>query len=75
MYNDFVLPSVTKIANAIKPNKDAFTYLHTCGHISDRLELMKDMNIDGIECMDPPPLGNITLKDAKYRVGNDIFIK
>ncbi len=74
MYREFVLSSVKKIANAVKP-LNAFTYLHTCGCISDRLEFMRETNVDGIECMDPPPLGNVTLSDAKNRVGQDIFLK
>ncbi len=73
-YKEFVLPSVQKLVNAVKP-LGAFTYLHTCGFISDRLEIMAESGVDGIECMDPPPLGNVELSDAKKRVGDKIFLK
>ncbi|MCK4495042.1 MAG: hypothetical protein KAU91_01735, partial [Candidatus Aminicenantes bacterium] len=29
----------------------------------------------GLECLDPPPLGNVRLAEAKRRVGSRIFIK
>ena len=73
-YKRFVLPSVTKIAKAIR-TAGAFSYVHTCGHISDRLELITQSETDGIECLDPPPIGNVELKDARTRVGNKIFLK
>jgi hypothetical protein len=73
-YKEFVLPSVKKLVEAIKP-LNAFTYLHTCGFISDRLETIAESGVDGIECMDPPPLGNVELSDAKKRVGNKVFLK
>jgi hypothetical protein len=74
MYKDLVFSSVQKLAEAIKP-LNGFSYLHTCGFISDRLELMGESGIDGLECMDPPPLGNVTLSDAKSRVGSKLFLK
>jgi hypothetical protein len=73
-YEQFVLPSVKRIANAIRI-AGAFSYVHTCGHISDRLDLIAQSGTDGIECLDPPPLGNVELKDAVNRVGNKIFLK
>jgi uroporphyrinogen-III decarboxylase len=36
---------------------------------------MAATGIQGIECMDPPPLGNTTLQDAKARVGRKLFLK
>lgn len=73
-YKKFVFPSVKKMAEALKP-LSGFSYLHTCGFIGDRLELMAETGIDGLECMDPPPLGDVTLADAKKRVGHKLFLK
>lgn len=73
-YKEFVLPSVKKLAEAIK-SLGAFTYLHTCGFLSDRLEILAESRVDGIECMDPPPLGNVELSDAKKRIGDKVFLK
>jgi uroporphyrinogen-III decarboxylase len=73
-YKTLVLPSLTRLAEALKP-EPAFSYVHTCGFISDRLELMAGAGVDGIECMDPPPLGDVMLEDAKKRVGSKVFLK
>jgi hypothetical protein len=73
-YKKFVFPSVKKMAEALKP-LNGFSYLHTCGFISDRLELMAETGIDGLECMDPSPLGDVTLADAKKKVGHKLFLK
>lgn len=74
MYLDFVQPFESKIAHAVKQS-GAFVYVHTCGAIDDRLELMRDAGFSGIECLDPPPLGNVMLEDAVKRIGADMYIK
>jgi hypothetical protein len=73
-YRRFVLPFEGRIALAIR-SAGAHAYLHTCGDIHDRLELMADSGASGIECLDPPPLGRTDLADAKARVGDRLFIK
>lgn len=73
-YQDFVLPLIQRITFALK-DENIFTYLHTCGFINDRLELMAKIGVDGIECMDPPPLGDVELSEAKRRIGNKLFLK
>ena len=73
-YKDMVLNSVSKLAKAIDET-NGFAYIHTCGSIGDRLELLANTGAHGIECMDPPPLGDITLADSKKRVGKKIFLK
>jgi hypothetical protein len=73
-YRTFVLPYESRIARAVEA-RGARAYIHTCGDIHDRLELMADSGASGIECLDPPPLGRVELGDAKRRVGERIFIK
>lgn len=75
-YEQFVMPyerEVVRRIHAYAPQIPVYT--HTCGFIGDRLELMAQSGIDGIECMDPPPLGNTELADAKQRVGQKLFLK
>ena len=72
-YRDLVLNSVKKLANAIR-SVNGFSYLHTCGFISDRIDLFLETDVDGIECMDPPPLGDMMLPEAKKRVGSKFFL-
>lgn len=73
-YREFELPYLSQIASAIN-NKGIFSYVHTCGHINDRLELMAESGVSGLECLDPPPIGNVELDDAFNRIGKDMFIK
>jgi hypothetical protein len=73
-YGTFVLPYEKQICEAIR-SLGKFVYLHTCGGIKDRLELMQRSGTHGLECLDPPPLGNVTLEEAVHRIGTDVFIK
>lgn len=73
-YEEFVLPYERRVTAAVK-SLDVPIYTHTCGRIGDRLELMVETGIDGIDTLDPPPLGTVDLEDAKRRVGDRIFFK
>ena len=75
-YRRFVMPFESEVVRELHQYaSDIPVYLHTCGSIGDRLELMAQSGIDGLECMDPPPLGNVELADAKKRVGGKLFLK
>lgn len=73
-YREFVLPYERRIIEAIRA-KGVHVYIHTCGSIDDRLELMRESLTSGLECLDPIPVGNVDLEDAFKRIGNDLFIK
>jgi len=73
-YRTFVLPYEGRLARAIEARK-VRAYIHTCGDIDDRLELMAESGASGIECLDPPPLGRVELGEAKRRVGHRVFLK
>jgi uroporphyrinogen decarboxylase len=74
MYEEFITPYESQIAAAVKA-EGGFVYTHTCGAIGDRLELMIKSGISGIECLDPPPLGNVDLEEAVALLNGKIFIK
>lgn len=73
-YSQFVLPYEKELIRVIKES-GKFVYIHTCGHIDDRLELMMDSGASGLECLDPPPVGNVDLANAFDRIGSNMFIK
>jgi hypothetical protein len=73
-YSEFVLPFERDIITAIR-RQGKHAYIHTCGSISDRLELMSESGASGLECLDPPPVGNVDLEDAFGRIGDRMFIK
>lgn len=76
MYAQFVVPYERQVVDGIHakyPNLPVYT--HTCGMLNDRLELMLATNTQGVDTLDPPPLGNTTLANAKTRIGDRAFIK
>jgi uroporphyrinogen-III decarboxylase len=75
-YAELVLPAERRVWEQFKKEfPDVPCYTHTCGAIGDRLELMRDTLTNGIDTLDPPPLGTCELEDAKARVGRDMFLK
>lgn len=74
-YAEFVLPYERRLAEAIKAEGDVFVYTHTCGAIGDRLDLMVLTGTQGIDTLDPPPLGTVELDRAKEFLAGKAFIK
>jgi hypothetical protein len=74
MYQEFVLPYEKRLMEAVKA-EGVPVYTHTCGGIGDRLGLMVGTGTCGIDTLDPPPLGNAELADAKAEIGDKVFIK
>jgi len=74
MYEEFVIPYEDEIFRAIHQHA-LKSYVHTCGAIGDRLDLMSQTSVDGIDTLDPPPLGTVHLEEAKSRFGRRFFFK
>jgi hypothetical protein len=74
MYKEFVAPYEDEVFQAIR-EKGLPSYVHTCGAIGDRLDLMAGTRVDGIDTLDPPPLGTVDLAQAKARYGRRFFFK
>ncbi|HYG97663.1 MAG TPA: uroporphyrinogen decarboxylase family protein [Terriglobales bacterium] len=75
-YSEFVLPYERKVIQGIKSQfPDLPIYTHTCGAIGDRLDLMEQTGTNGIDTLDPAPLGNVELADAKEQTFGKMFIK
>lgn len=74
-YEEFVRPYEKKVIARIRARHNVPVYTHTCGAISDRLELMAATGTNGIDTLDPPPIGNADLADAKRRTTGRLFLK
>jgi uroporphyrinogen decarboxylase len=74
MYEEYVIPYEDRIFRAIR-GYGLKSYVHTCGAIGDRLDLMSKTTVDGIDTLDPPPLGTVYLEDAKSKYGERFFFK
>ncbi|MBI4580439.1 MAG: hypothetical protein HY718_12095 [Planctomycetes bacterium] len=74
MYREFVVPYERQVVGAIR-EFGLPSYVHTCGAIGDRLDLMAETEVDGIDTLDPPPLGTVDLARAKAEFGRRFFFK
>ncbi|MDP2955850.1 MAG: uroporphyrinogen decarboxylase family protein [Longimicrobiales bacterium] len=75
-YEEFVLPyEGSLVASVRKRAPGVKVYTHTCGGIGDRLELMLETGTQGIDTLDPPPLGTVELEDAVRVLKGRAFIK
>jgi uroporphyrinogen decarboxylase len=74
-YEEFVLPFEQKLVAGIHAAHDVPVYTHTCGAIGDRLDLLMATGTNGIDTLDPPPLGTVDLRDAKRATAGRAFIK
>jgi hypothetical protein len=74
-YEEFVLPYEKKVIAGIKAEYSLPIYTHTCGSIGDRLDLILATGTDGIDTLDPPPIGTVDLKEAKQSLAGRAFIK
>ncbi|HPA44996.1 MAG TPA: uroporphyrinogen decarboxylase family protein [bacterium] len=75
MYEWFVLPYEHRVIKGIKSERNVPVYTHTCGAIGDRLDLMEETGTDGIDTLDPLPLGTVDLARAVELIGGRMFIK
>lgn len=74
-YEEFVLPYEKKIVDEVRARTSVPVYTHTCGSIGDRLDLMLASGTQGIDTLDPPPLGTVDLVEAKKVLAGKAFIK
>lgn len=74
MYLKFVVPYEQRVVQIVHEYKLPI-YVHTCGAIGDRLDLISESGYDGIDTLDPPPLGTVDLTKAKKKFGERFFFK
>ena len=74
LYKECVVPYEQLVTRAVTATGSP-VYTHTCGSIGDRLDLMLETGTQGIDTLDPPPLGNGDLATAKRDFGGSLFFK
>lgn len=75
-YEQFVLPYELRVIEGIRAEyPDLKIYTHTCGAIGDRLDLMLRTGLNGVDTLDPPPLGTVELEEAVPVLAGKAFIK
>ncbi len=75
-YAEFVLPYERRLIQEVHARHEGVKiYTHTCGAIGDRLDLMLQTGTDGIDTLDPPPIGTVELEEALPQLKGRAFIK
>ena len=74
LYKEFVAPYERRVNEALKA-ADCIVYTHSCGRIADRLDLLESTGTQGIDTLDPPPLGDCDIAVAKRDYGDRLFFK
>ncbi len=74
VYQEFVVPYEKRINETLQA-AGCIVYTHSCGRIADRLDLLAATGTQGIDTLDPPPLGNCDIGVAKREYGDRLFLK
>ncbi len=75
-YARFEQPWLRRIVGAVKARRSELpVYVHTCGKLGDRLDLVEAAGVDGIDTLDPPPLGSVDFRTAREQLGTRVFVK
>lgn len=73
MFEEYVTPYDSKIYKLIRKHGGK-TRIHCHGNAMEYLERFVEIGIDGIEPCEPPPQGDVVLRDAKKRVGDRMLL-
>lgn len=72
-FREFVVRYERPLLQLVR-NHDCLAIVHCHGNLSAVLESFVDLGYDGIHPVEEPPMGDITLKEFKRRVGGDLSI-
>lgn len=72
-FEDFVVKYDSKIIKLIH-EYEGIVYLHCHGKVNAVLEMFVDMSVDGLHPIEPPPMGDTPLNEAKRRIGDDVCL-
>ena len=70
MFEKYIRRHFTEMGEIIKASGKLYIP-HMCGHLADMLPIIRDMPIDGIEAITPPPTGNCPATLAREVLGRE----
>jgi hypothetical protein len=73
IFEKHIVPYINDYAKIVH-EKNIIFGAHMCGWIKDLLPLIKQTDLDGIESVTPPPLGNTELRYAREILGDEFFL-
>jgi len=72
-FNEYVVPYDTPVVDAIKKH-GGFIRLHCHGKIKNNINNILCMGYHGLDPIEPPPQGDITLADVRRSIGKKMFL-
>lgn len=73
-FQEFVVEYDTKLVELVHSYPGNYVIVHSHGRVGGFLESFAAMGIDGLNVLEPPPLGDTILGDAKRRIGNRVCL-
>jgi hypothetical protein len=75
LYKKFVVPFWHRISRQAH-NDGKYVSAHWDGYVANLLPLLKEMGLDGVECVTPKPQGDVTLEQMKkYIIDEGKFLR
>ena len=71
--NEFISSEIGEWNQQLK-SAGKFYVQHACGHTEALIEKMVEDGVFAIESLSPPPTGNLTIKNARAKVGKKLGI-
>jgi uroporphyrinogen-III decarboxylase len=69
-FEEFVVEYDRKLVELIHSYPDKYVIVHSHGKVNNFLDQFAEIGMDGLNVLEPPPIGDTVLSEAKDRVGD-----
>ena len=73
-FDEFVVQYDTKLIDLVHSYPGKYVIVHSHGRVSRFLDKFAAMGMDGLNVLEPPPIGDTLLSDAKARLGERVCL-
>ena len=73
-FEEFVVKYDTRLVELIHSYPNRYVIIHSHGRVSRFLERFAAIGMDGLNVLEPPPIGDTNLADAKRRIGDRVCL-
>lgn len=73
-FGEFVCDYDRRLFEIIRQGSDQLIIVHSHGKVSRFLEAFRDTGLHALNVLEPPPLGDVDLADAKRRIGSEVCL-
>jgi len=73
-FREFVVDFDRELSDLVH-RYDGIMWCHCHGKMGPVLEMFAEMHVDCLNPLEPPPMGDVTLAEAKARIGNEVALE